>query len=399
MDLATGRLVIPVTYEDGDQSLVTDEEEHDLILSQWHTKFDYHPYSPNLVLDLNHFSPLLLHCYWGNYSSFMNLIEAMSPEELGRELEKRETLMNVSPVFHPIYGAKYLNHDPVDPNIVEVYGKPEKQHIKIFSKLLDLGVNMNAHDFAGLTPLHYCLSDKFMNPATFEMGKMLIKMGADVNAVNRAGNPPLTEVIMGGRLECVALLVENGADIYMTDHDGYSPYLVAQHYPEVRNMLLKAGAAFKKKQESGEKERDCSVCKKACSLKCTGCSLEWYCSALCQKTHWNNHKQLCKERKGKFEKVKLLDPIKTLGAEVNSVHCVVKVQMPRDGANNVLEVFNRDRSIHGRLGTKTPFGAKLSSTIKTEGEKGYFLARAAKKKGETKASFFMNPSILPPESW
>ncbi|KAJ6530228.1 hypothetical protein B0H19DRAFT_1192542 [Mycena capillaripes] len=29
--------------------------------------------------------------------------------------------------------------------------------------------------------------------------------------------------------------------------------------------------------------------------KCSGCKKQWYCSRVCQKAHWPDHKQACKE--------------------------------------------------------------------------------------------------------
>ena len=126
-----------------------------------------------------HYSPLLLHCYLGNYSSFIKLIETLSPEELSLQLKKRETLMKVSPIFQPIIGIRSLTSDLWGPSHVlsetsRVRGRCNLQHKKVFKKLLELGADVNVHDVAGCTPLHYCSSKAWLRrfgPASSTLGK------------------------------------------------------------------------------------------------------------------------------------------------------------------------------------------------------------------------------------
>ena len=63
-------------------------------------------------------------------------------------------------------------------------------------------------------------------------------------------------------------------------------------------------------------------------------------------------------------------------------------------------VYNQDRSIFGTLAMNTDIGNRLSSTIRSHGFhglKGFFYAM--KKKGDAKGNLFINPNLLPPETW
>ncbi|KAF2120217.1 hypothetical protein BDV96DRAFT_642062 [Lophiotrema nucula] len=42
-------------------------------------------------------------------------------------------------------------------------------------------------------------------------------------------------------------------------------------------------------------EKVCSSCQKPAALKCGRCKFAWYCSAVCQRAHWKEHKSTCKE--------------------------------------------------------------------------------------------------------
>jgi len=412
--IASGKLKPPVSYEDSDQSKVTGREA-DLLRNKWASGLDYLPHVPFF----KHFSPLLLHCYLGNYNSFIKHIESLSEEEAKRELKQRETLMQVSPVFHPIIGSKALfTGSPILTETEKVHGKPDMMHIKILKELLDRGAEVNTHDFAGYTPLHYALSSHG-NIATLEMAKMLIEKGADVNALNRLGCTPLMEPVIAHKLEAVHLLVKHGADPHITDINGTSPYEIGSKFPDVASLFKLADKKIIARQRTVAKEeqdfKKCAVCKAECKLKCTGCFLEWYCNANCQKADWENHKGTCKVRKAEYVKVEFKESHNTSfnynnmqayssGPKMNNMHSVVKIQVPMHGGlglgSDAMMVYNKDRSVYGMLAMNSPTANKLASIVKEKGfkgVKGYFYA--IKKKGETKGNLYINPNILPPETW
>ena len=362
---------------------------------------DYCPQFPVLT----HLSDILLASYHGNYSNLMSLIKGLNPKVLSRELKKRETFLKVCPTFHPIIGAKALLYDSdILGNTIRVYGQPELLHIKTLKKLIDLGAEVNAHDVAGYTPLHHCMTSTG-NIATFEMAKLLLENGADVNAVNRFGATPLMEPVLDNKIEYIRLLMQNGANPYIGDVNGITPFEIGKKTPSILKLLKLAHRKIPAELRTVSKEvRDfmrCSVCKKECDVKCTGCFFEWYCSAECQKADWETHKRSCKARKAKYVKVEYYPSMESdpSGPKRNKMHSVVKVQAPLPDwieDYNALMVYNKDRTVSGIL-VLDEVGAKLRKKVRGEGYggglTGYFYA--VKKKGH----LFINNRILPPEDW
>ena len=55
----------------------------------------------------------------------------------------------------------------------------------------------------------------------------LLSLGVNINALNEAGDTPLHQCIRDGRIDSAKLLVEFGADIKRTNRDGWSPVHLA----------------------------------------------------------------------------------------------------------------------------------------------------------------------------
>ena len=184
----------------------------------------------------------------------------------------RETLLCVGAVFHTILGARSLV--PGSEYLYNTDGKAGMEHMRILEKLIELGADVvNINDVAGFTPLHHCLTAQG-NEITFEMAKMLLSKGADPNAQNRFGCPPLSVCVMSGNLDYVELLVKHGADPHVKDNDGFTPSRLAQHYPAVAKILKKGEKNVLKEERELAKEKNllkkCSVCKKSAVNRCTG---------------------------------------------------------------------------------------------------------------------------------
>jgi len=410
-DIARGRREVPVQYEDGDQSPLSGDKAS-ILRCNWSSGMDYGLHTPQF----RHFSPALIACYMGNLTIFNKTVESMSEEALKLALTKRETLLLVGPLFHCIKGARDLfPGSPVMSMTIRNHGRPEMKQLQIFERLLELGAEVNVHDFAGYTPLHHCLTSAG-NSTTFSMAKLLLKHGADVNAVNRFGDTALMEPIMGHKLDYIKLLVENGADPFIKNTDGVTARQTGSYFPAVLRILKLADKRKINVERVRAKEEEdykkCTLCKQPAKYKCTGCFLMWYCSAECQKANWEEHKDPCKEKKAEYKEVKIVKgslnfnyqtgKMAEMGGMKKSApsNSIVKIQVSLGGNAadaHFMMIYNKDRSINGLISSKeSEFGAQLEELIRSkgfQGEKGFFYAI------KTKTKVAVNPTMLPPETW
>ena len=92
---------------------------------------------------------------------------------------------------------------------------------EIVKLLVEHGVNVNARDGADMTPLHYAAKGN-----VFKTVKLLVEHGADVNAQDGNGMTPLHYAAMGKVFKTVKLLVDHGANVNARDGEGNT----ALHY-------------------------------------------------------------------------------------------------------------------------------------------------------------------------
>ena len=105
-----------------------------------------------------HLTDWMMTLYKGDYSLTIKLLGKLSVSQASKILEKRESLLNVSAVFHVIIGARCLHGDNALFASVREKIENKNGHILILSKLLEMGVDLKAKDMAGYTPLHHCLT-------------------------------------------------------------------------------------------------------------------------------------------------------------------------------------------------------------------------------------------------
>lgn len=84
-------------------------------------------------------------------------------------------------------------------------------------KALNSGANVNAKDYGGDTPLHKALAWKAndgdyeqANDGDFEIVKIIVQNGADINVANNDGNKPLNWV--DKNIKLADFLIANGAE-------------------------------------------------------------------------------------------------------------------------------------------------------------------------------------------
>lgn len=84
----------------------------------------------------------------------------------------------------------------------------------------------------------------------------LLSNGVNINALNEAGDTPLHQCIRDGRIESAKLLVEFGADVTRTNRDGWSPAHLATslgHRQLLLYLIMNSNGKWKANQQSPEK--------------------------------------------------------------------------------------------------------------------------------------------------
>ena len=259
--------------------------------NQWSTGMDHRPFDPRF----NYLSSWLKVIFSGDYETFLKMIENKSGPELMEILERRETLLNVSAIFHVIIGARAFEQHKTRP--IETF-KMRSDHLRIFMKLLSLKVDIHVRDIAGYTPLHHCCNG-YGTDVTMKMAELLLNEGANVNARNRFGTTPLLEVSMTLQYDFITFLLDKGADPYIRDNDDISMVGMANQNPKLMELLGRKytqDVKFSQVWNIGDSQENCGYCgdKKKERKKCSGCYHIWYCNRECQQKHWEHHKDDCK---------------------------------------------------------------------------------------------------------
>jgi len=122
----------------------------------------------------------------------------------------------------------------------------------VVSFLLQKGASINARSQWGRSPLHFA--------CTLDMAKLLINLGADVNAEDDDGETPIVPIMYS---ECndkptwLRYMIENGANVNHVDNVGYTPLhraIDAQDVVSVK-ILLDAEADVNTKSQLGHTPR------------------------------------------------------------------------------------------------------------------------------------------------
>jgi len=135
-----------------------------------------------------------------------------------------------------------------------LYEAISKDNFKKLQALITQGVDVNARDKEGWTPLQ----------CTAELGhiricQLLIQAGADIHAKSSMyGQTALHLAVEFGHLECCKYLIEAGADIHAKNEDGSTPlHLAAEGQDEdICLHLIEAGADVNAQDKAGNKPID-----------------------------------------------------------------------------------------------------------------------------------------------
>ena len=110
----------------------------------------------------------------------------------------------------------------------------------LFTRLLDLGADINGKDENGETALTQAIMHV---PAGVPF---LIERGANVNIIPRSQHTPLMVAVTAGNVGIARLLLAHGADVNLRGERGHTPLYLAQKHrppePEMVTLLEQAGA-------------------------------------------------------------------------------------------------------------------------------------------------------------
>ncbi|MGB3768001.1 MAG: ankyrin repeat domain-containing protein, partial [Phormidesmis sp.] len=134
--------------------------------------------------------------------------------------------------------ARHLIEQGVDVNARDGKGNTPLhavgESVEMARLLVDRGANVNAKDYQGSTPLHNVFRQK-----TTAVMALLIEQGADVNAISEGGMTPLHYAGTGG---IAALLIAQSADVNARSDQDWTPLHYAVSNFDVAAQLIQAGA-------------------------------------------------------------------------------------------------------------------------------------------------------------
>ncbi|KAK3239334.1 hypothetical protein CYMTET_50732 [Cymbomonas tetramitiformis] len=121
--------------------------------------------------------------------------------------------------------------------------------IQCAETLLLEGVNVDARDEHGMTPLHLAARS-----GQTTMMENLLQAGADVSAHDKDGRTPLLWAMTMGCTTMVKALLQAGADVNVRNKDGQTPLLWAtlMGYATMVKALLQAGADVNVRNKTGK---------------------------------------------------------------------------------------------------------------------------------------------------
>ncbi len=118
----------------------------------------------------------------------------------------------------------------------------KEKEVGLTKMLIDKGIQIDARDKSGMSPLHYASSIKIID--------LLLANGADINAQTTQGQTLLHRAVEQNEAEIVSLLISRGGETNIRDQKGNYPLHIAKT-EEIAALLISNGADPKQPDNEG----------------------------------------------------------------------------------------------------------------------------------------------------
>jgi len=137
------------------------------------------------------------------------------------------------------YKPEDLGYPKQEVEAKEMFMAIEDGGIEAVKSLIAAGADLNAINKYGYPPLHIAIITQ-----KSEIVRLLLAAGADLNAIDKYGYTPLYNAIITWKSEIVRLLLDAEADVNAIDKYGDTPLHIAARHgkSEISRLLLAAGA-------------------------------------------------------------------------------------------------------------------------------------------------------------
>ncbi len=130
-------------------------------------------------------------------------------------------------------------------NNKKLFSAIDSASTKQVAKLIRAGIDINAKNEDGETPLMYAIKEHEGSIPRFEEFKLLFEAGADRSIINEKGENAFIIAVQSGKKDVIKVFLDNGEDVNFQTADGSSALMYAKGLYrgfKVVEMIIAAGA-------------------------------------------------------------------------------------------------------------------------------------------------------------